>query len=600
MTAEQYYLEHGISDASIKKFGITHNKVRITIPIKDRNDDVLFNKYRYLSPEADMKFSYDPGSEATIFNEAVMEGSDYVFLTEGEMDTIRLDQERIAAVSNTSGASTFKKEWVELFEGKKVYIVYDNDKAGREGAKKVQEVLPNAYNIILPENYKDICEYFLDHTKKDFKKLVDAHVEAQTITYDKLCSKLDQWLLLPDKNIIKIFLASLAAHFFTTDPLWVFFVAPPSGSKTEIISTAIDLPFVHMLSDLTAQTLISGMAAKEDPSLLLKLKNDILIMKDFTTVLTMRREDRQVILSQLREIYDGRYSKAFGTGKKIEWEGRLTLIAGVTPIIDTHSSVFQVMGERFIMYRVPQPNDKEVARKALKNYGSEKQMREELSDAMMKFFNTLEIPHVNEIELPDDILNALATLAAFIVKARSGLVRNFRGELEYIPETEAPPRLAKQLGTLLKGLAVVERRKKVEWKDYYLVLKVALDAIPANRSKHLAALCGSIYSQKTSEIAQATDYSKSGSELVLEDLTALGLVKVTRGGQGQPNEWQLSNYTRNYFKEILPADSDEIYTVFTENHPYLPIIKEMLTGPLEVTKQMQENAELEETWRQNL
>jgi 5S rRNA maturation endonuclease (ribonuclease M5) len=593
MTADQYFKEHGITQSSIEKFGLVFNKEKIIFPIKDGEGNILFHKYRHLANDADHKFSYEEGSSATLFNTAALKESNYIFLCEGEPDCIRLDQEGIAAVTNTSGAGTFKEEWIDQLKGKKIYVIYDNDKAGKEGALKVQELIPTAIIITLPGEIKDICHYFQTYSKADFRKMVDEQVKTNTITYQELCNTIDKWLLLPDKNVIRILLATLVSHFFTTDPLWMFFVAPPSGSKTEIISTAGTLPFVKMLSDLTAQTLVSGMQAKKDPSLLLQLHDNVLVMKDFTTVLTMRREDRQVVLSQLREIYDGKYSKAFGTGKVVEWEGRLTLIAGVTPIIDTHHAVFQVMGERFVMYRVPQADDRKVAKKALKNYGSEKQMREELRNAMQKYFLSLEIPHVSEIELPEDIVHALANLASFIVKARSALVRDYRNELTYIPETEAPSRLAKQLGTLIKALAVLDKRKKVSWSDYYMTLRVAIDIIPANRTKHLIALCDptiSMYS--TSQVAQLTDYSKSGAENILEDLTALKIVRVIRQGSGHVNQWGISPETKTYFAEILPGESEELWDVFLKDSSYAPLLNFMLKN----SQPLSEEEEKEDAW----
>lgn len=594
MTAQEYFEEHGINDSSIKKFGITFDKRRITIPIKDPEGNVLYNKYRNLDFDKEKdgtpKYQFDEGSQASLFNIDILKDNNYVFLTEGEIDCIRLDQEGIAAITNTSGASTFKDEWVKDLEGKKVYVIYDNDKAGEEGAEKVMEKIPTAFPIHLPEGFNDVCEYFFKNSKNDFRDLVENQVKENTITYKDLCDVIDKWLLLPDKNVIRILLATLVSHFFSTDPLWMFFVAPPSGSKTEIISTAGTLPFVRMLSDLTPQTFASGMNAKKDPSLLLQLKNDVLMMKDFTTVLAMRSEDRQIILGQLREIYDGKYSKAFGTGKTIEWEGRLTLIAGVTPIIDTYSGVFQIMGERFVMYRIPQARDVDVAIKALSNYGSEKIMREELRTAMRKYFMSIDIPHVLDIELPEEILLCIAYLASFIVKARSGLVRDsFKHELQFIPETEAPARIAKQLGTLIKALAVLEKRRKVNWRDYYMTLHVALDIIPSNRMRHILALSelpNAAPSLTTTQVAQKTDYSKTGSEIILEDLTALQVVQAIRGGTGTPNEWKLSNIAKEYWKEILPKENEKaLYEIFPEGSNYYPLIKEMIKSAIPITEE---------------
>lgn len=598
MTAEQYFKDHGITQASVKKFDLTFNKKKIIFPIKDDEGNVLFNKYRYLEwtkEGSGPKFSYDEGSHASIFNTQVLSENNYVFLVEGEPDCIRLDQEGIAAVCSTSGAGTFKEEWVELFEGKKVFVVYDNDNAGKEGALKIQDLLPTAIVVALPEPYKDICEYFEKNTKNDFRNLVDEQVKANTITIEELHAVIDKWLLLPDKNVISIFLACLISHFLDSDPLWMFFVAPPSGSKTEIISTAVDLPFVKLLSNLTPQTFVSGMVVKKDPSLLLQLKNHVLIMKDFTTVLSMRADDKNNILAQLREIYDGRYSKAFGTGKVVEWEGRITMIAGVTPAIDTHNSISQVMGERFIMYRVPQARNIDVARKALRNNGDEKHMRQELKEAMTKYFQSITIPEISEIELPEDILDCLAHLGSFIVIARSQLIRDqFRRDLIDIPETEAPARLVKQLATLIKCLAILDKRKKVTLADYYLVLKVALDIIPANRMKHMLAVSDltDMLTLKTSDIADKTRYSIRGSENILEDLAAIGILTVYRGGASAPTDWGISNSTRDFFKKILPHKTDDITKAFPPDSQYTPLINEMLKSSEEYV----EEEEGDEQW----
>jgi 5S rRNA maturation endonuclease (ribonuclease M5) len=583
MNAEQYFKDHGLSQETITKFDIIWNKEKITIPVKDENGVILFNKYRHLDfdkekPES-KKFSYDSGAHATLFNTEALKDSTYVFLTEGEPDCMRLAQEGIVAVCATSGASTFKEEWLPFLENRKVYICYDTDEAGVEGANKIQELIPTAIRVILPSNYKDICEYFQENTKAQFRAMVEDITKESTITIEEYCQILDKWLLIPDKNVIDIFLGALIAHKFTSDPLWLFFVAPPSGSKTEIIQAAESLPFVHMLSDLTGQTLASGMIAKNDPSLLLKLKDNVLLMKDFTTVLQMRREDRQIILSQFREVYDGHYSKSFGTGKTVDWKGRLTLIAGVTPIIDTYSSLSQIMGERFVMYRVPQPKDTEVAKRAMRNSGFESKMREEIRDGMTKLFAGIVIPHVKEIEVPDEIFDALASLASWVVRGRSGVIRDqFKREVEYIPAIEAPSRLAKQFITHLRGVATARGRKNVMWKDYYLILKEAIDTMPMNRTVHFIANCNQANPLTTTQVAQVTNYSRSGSEMLLEDLTAVELLEVIRTGSGKANEWQISQISREYFNQILPYTTPELDEVFYKGHMYRPIIDEMLKG----------------------
>lgn len=79
-----------------------------------------------------------------------------------------------------------------------------------------------------------------------------------------------------------------------------------------------------------------------------------LILKDFTSVLSMNPDSRAELLAALREIYDGDYSRFFGSdgGTHSEWHGRIGLIAAVTPEIERHRRVITSMGDRFLFLRV--------------------------------------------------------------------------------------------------------------------------------------------------------------------------------------------------------------------------------------------------------
>ena len=181
------------------------------------------------------------------------------------------------------------------------------------------------------------------------------------------------------------------------------------------------------------------MRAKKDPSLLPKLKHGtVLTLKDFTTVLSMHRDRRHEILSQLREIYDGSYSKSWGTGKTLNWKGKIGLIASVTTIIDTHYSIYQTLGERFVQYRIGQPDPEQVAEIAMLYQGEEQEMREELSTAVKEFVDGLSLEVVPELD--GETLKKLARLASFAVQARSGVIRDSYGgkEITYVPGTREP------------------------------------------------------------------------------------------------------------------------------------------------------------------
>ena len=76
---------------------------------------------------------------------------------------------------------------------------------------------------------------------------------------------------------------------------------------------------VHFLSHLTPHTFISGFTwrnrdendPERDGSLLSRIKNGIIVCKDFTQVLSMPMRERGPVLADLRDIYDGYIEKPF-------------------------------------------------------------------------------------------------------------------------------------------------------------------------------------------------------------------------------------------------------------------------------------------------
>src|SRR5438093_1404221 len=108
-------------------------------------------------------------------------------------------------------------------------------------------------------------------------------------------------------------------------------------------------------------------------------------MGDLYKPLEGQRDERQKILAQLREIYDGRFDQAWGTGKELHWQGRLGFIAGVTQAIDKHQAAMAILGERFIAFRPIMPDRREMARYALRSQGKRLEMRRGLTVAIHGF-----------------------------------------------------------------------------------------------------------------------------------------------------------------------------------------------------------------------
>ncbi len=380
------------------------------------------------------------------------------------------------------------------------------------------------------------------------------------ISLEDIEKTVQKWLILDSIDIVRVLLATIIGNKLNGDPIWLFVIAPPSSAKTELIRALDGIPEVYPLSDLTAQTFISGMKGP-DKSLLPKLHNKILTLKDFTTVLSIFRESRQAILSQLREIADGSYVKRFGTGKELRWRGKIGFIAGVTQVIDIHYAVYQILGERFIQYRLADPDPKLVVKKARENAGKEKEMRQELKDKFADFIASLEIPRVEEIKMTQEVESKFDSLIQFCVIARSGVIRDSYGskEITYIPDPEGPARLAKQLATLGKALAIVRGRTEVTEEDYRLLYKIGLDGISKQRRLVIDALNEMDGQLKTSEVAKAIQYPTNTTRRFLEDLTAFKLVSRNPQGQGKADLWGLSEKCKTLLEEASPDSSENSF-----------------------------------------
>jgi hypothetical protein len=323
---------------------------------------------------------------------------------------------------------------------------------------------------------------------------------VQEAALEKLKAVVSKWFYKPDFQAIRIVLGAMKSHYLRLgDPAWIFHVAPPgTGKTTATIAGAATLPEVILLGDFSENTLLSGFYGHEDPGVLEKLGptvmegaakvttgDGILMCKDFTTVLSMKREKRAAILSQLREIHDGEFKRTFGTGETKIWRGRITVIAAVTPALDRHYSIFSTLGERFLQVRSPRL-PAEAATWALAQQGHEAEIKEQLAGAVIGVFNAslLQPPTLTE-----EMVVRIANLAEVVAIARTHVGRSSYGdrEIEYVPEPESSTRIAKALAGIAKGIAAIQQHPTVTEADYEDVLRVALDCLPDVRRAILKA-----------------------------------------------------------------------------------------------------------------
>ncbi len=386
----------------------------------------------------------------------------------------------------------------------------------------------------------------------------------------KLREAFQKWLLIQDPHYLDVVLAAVLANRLDGDPLWLFVVAPPSSGKTEVLRSLNVLADIYHLSNLTANTFLSGQKGKRDASLLPHLDGKILVLKDFGTVLSMHRDARGEILAQLREIHDGYLSKNFGTGERKEWSGKLGLIAAVTEAIDAHRTVHSILGERFLLFRPGTEAREETALQAIHNCGNEVPMRQGLQEAVQGFMMSLGEIKRREVSIPDAITQSIVVLADLTAKGRAGVPRDgYDRTVEYIPKPEMPARLAKQLTLLGRSLAIVHGRDEVGAEELAILRRIALDTMIQQRVKVLECLwpLPSYEMIETEQVIEQTHIPGRKCREVLEDGWILHMIERNKapdndfgsGGKGRrPYKWRLLPEYRddiakvNLFEDVAP------------------------------------------------
>src|SRR5439155_13035443 len=178
----QYLNARGISDEAIEKHLVGWNGWRITIPIFNREGELAFFK-QAKDPEDKSdspKMIAWPRGAAELYGwEHIKNRAAQVIICEGEFDRLLLESNGFQAVTSTGGAKTFRQGWAdELKSVAEIYICFDNDEAGRNGALRVGRMIPHAKIVELPSEVGDggdVTDFFagLGHSREDFLKLLE-------------------------------------------------------------------------------------------------------------------------------------------------------------------------------------------------------------------------------------------------------------------------------------------------------------------------------------------------------------------------------------------------------------------------------------------
>jgi len=353
----------------------------------------------------------------------------------------------------------------------------------------------------------------------------------------------------PDIDAAKIILAAVASHRIVDyPPAWAMGIAPAGSMKTEILKSLDGLPSVHLVDEVTANTFISGKLSqpgeqRTTPASLLHRIGDegIIIAADFSTVLEIDEKTRGKILSQLRRIYDGQLRREFGSEDNLderEWKGRITLLAGATPVVDRFHKVFAALGDRFARVRWPRAGGVEAAMMAMEQ---DRTVSEQLKKLVHKYLlPVLSQPKIDAPKLAHEMQLRIANLSEIVALARTYIPRNSEREIDGTVQAESNTRLPQQLAQVGRGWAALMNRSEVDEEAFGLIRRTAWDSIPPVRR---AILEGLMSGKKPHSVGLPPATTDRG----LEELVAIGLLAtriVTCGTKCTETEYRLSDTTR--------------------------------------------------------
>jgi hypothetical protein len=202
------------------------------------------------------------------------------------------------------------------------------------------------------------------------------------------------------------------------------------------------------------------------------------------------REARARMYGMLRVVYDGHIYRGIGgdfaaDGDQLEWDGHLTLIAGATPAIDSHTSAEAALGERWLTIRLPESTAERARRRArfVAERGEIPELREKAQElaraavleARQKIPNSLDATHIER----------LVNLATFVAHARTGV--QYEGQGKYrvvvgVPTPEEPTRLVGQLHRFARCAIALGLDADAALE---LTATLALDSVPLGRMRAL-------------------------------------------------------------------------------------------------------------------
>ncbi|MFH0853440.1 MAG: toprim domain-containing protein [bacterium] len=632
----QYLNARGITDAVVDEYklgyGSFYSSWWITIPIKDSVGNYIYFKLRQDPTLGDRKMTSQSKIKAQLYDWQAVESADgTLVICEGELDRLLLVSRGVNAVTGTHGAPTFSGEWIDYIlqnkKIKKIYVCFDYDKAGREGAERLAGLLNSegnvdVYIVALPPEvgeHGDVTNYFMnfggtveDLMNKYAMSVTDFEKILRVVKLDKPKREttIEDWqqivrgyfpeLLFPSEVGLSIISQILIKDI--TNPFALVLVDVPSAGKTISINFFSEIKELTYASDkFTPASFVSNASnvQKEKLSeidLLPRLRYKMFLLRDLSTIFSKRDDDLNECLGLLTRVLDGEgLNTDSGIHGQRQYVGEylFMILAGSTPIPPRVWKMMGNLGSRlfFLNMGVKEKSEEELAEQltSLAYKEKEKVCRKITKGFLQTLWN--KYPEGVEWNKPADAheIKILITRCAKLLANLRGVINIWKEKYQdgdtydYTqPVIEKPDRINQLFYNLCRGHALVCGRTQIHQDDLRLIVELAIDSAPNIRAKLFRKILDQNGTIKTSGVMDALSCSRPTA---LKEMEALKILKVgyisdeSYGEVGQPEkvfrlnknfEWFLSDECRNIRGlplKIEPkvAQQDTLADLFNDN-----------------------------------
>lgn len=383
---------------------------------------------------------------------------------------------------------------------------------------------------------------------------------------DPLAALLDhvrRWHELDDLSHVLFALACAVSAHDDGEPLWGMIVGPPASGKTETVRM-LDSTVDDRLDELTAAGLLSWSRHKtpKPVGILARVGARAFVsVGDFSTVLAMSdRGARDMLFALLRRAYDGAVTRDLGNAPEpLRWQGRLTFLTAVTPVIDNYTAHADALGPRWLYLRMPEQSTRVRRRAAARSNRAELETNRTRARELAAVIVDQARQRVPGTELDQETRDAIADVAVVVCAGRGAVPREGYGrrEVNGMAVVEEPHRLVAQLHALTRGALALG----VTLPDALrLARRAALDTVPRARLAALEVLAQG-EALTVGHVAERGGLHRQVARMALEDLREVRLaccpiedtaeVDDVRDLGTKPRDWQLTDDLGDLAADVL-------------------------------------------------